>query len=635
MQTITVTSPRPFWLSERLTALVSGCDVAILPGEQKSFRRRAKMRASTWAERYRVLPPKVSSKPGKWRNSTTPYLTAFMDVAALPFIREIVACKGPQMGVTEAVHNFMGYTIDRAPGPVMYVFPNEDMARENMRDRIEPMINATPQLRKYLTGSSKDAQSLRVDLRHVNVYLAWARSASKLGNKPIRYLSLDEIDKYPETSGKKEASPIALAEARTRTYPRNCKIFKYSTPTDEQGNVWQELQSCPVCLHYEARCPFCGTSQRMVWGQIKWEGAGDANPDTVQAKFMAYYECISCGQHWDDALRDEAVRAGVWRDEHGKSWETAVKQLQPRKVGFHLPSWLSQFVSLSACAAAFLRGHNDKTKLRNFLNNYAAEPWVEYEVERSEDRILALRDDRPRGLVPDEAEILLAGIDTQDNGFWYSITAFKRGQEIESWQVREGFVDSLAALDQVLFVDQYSTSSGKTFIVMAGGIDSQGHRTAEVYDWCRLHPIIKPLKGERSMSTPWKISNLDTYPGTSKRMPGGIQLYRLNVTYYKDLLSGKLEIDPTDPGAWHLHSEYPAEYARHLTAEYRDDRGYWVCPDHKDNHLWDCSVYVLAMADVYGVKFKARTKSKHRQARKAGGNPFTGGRNIFENKRGA
>lgn len=619
----------PSWMPAGMFARVCNRTVRPLSGERKAFKRRQKMRPSVWAERYRVLPPKVSSKPGRWRNSTTPYLQAVMDAAALPFIREIVCCKGPQMGVTEAVHNFVGYSIDRIPGPVMYVFPDEDMARENMRDRIEPMISATPQLRRYLTGSAKDSTSLRVDLRHVNVYLAWARSASKLGNKPIRYLSLDEIDKYPDTAGKREASPIALAEARTRTYSRTCKIFKYSTPTYEAGNVWQEILACPVVLHYMAVCPECGKGQRMVWKQIKWDGGGDADPETVERDQLARYECEHCGALWDDGQRDEAVRAGTWHDERGRSWEYALKHEMPRKVGFHMPSWLSHFVSLSAAAGAFLRGKNDKVALRNFFNNFAAEPWVEYEVERDEDRILALRDDRPAGVVPDGADVLLMGADTQDDGFWYELRAFRFGQEMESWQVRVGFVDSMAGLS--LVVDGgYLKEDGTPMRVMFGLLDSQGHRTAEVYDWCRLHPHVRPLKGERSMGVPHKTSVIDTYPGTNKRMPGGVVLTRVDTTYYKDLLSGKLSIGPADPGAWHMTSEYPAEYARHMTSEYRDDKGVWQCPQHKPNHLWDCSVYVLAAADMSGVKFAARQPPQAPAHKKQSQpNPFTRGINPF------
>jgi len=102
---------------------------------------------------------------------------------------------------------------------------------------------------------------------------------------------------------------------------------------------------------------------------------------------------------------------------------------------------------------------------------------------------------------------------------------------------------------------------------------------------------------------PWRVGNIDTYPGTSKPIPGGLKLHRINSDYYKDLLASKLEIPSGDPGAWHLHSEVSEDYAAQMCAEYRDERGQWQCPKHKPNHYWDCSVYALAAADIIGVKF--------------------------------
>ena len=49
---------------------------------------------------------------------------------------------------------------------------------------------------------------------------------------------------------------------------------------------------------------------------------------------------------------------------------------------------------------------------------------------------------------------LLAGVDTQDDGFYYEIRAFGFGFERESWGIREGKVPTFEALAQVLWFDQ-------------------------------------------------------------------------------------------------------------------------------------------------------------------------------------
>ena len=66
------------------------------------------------------------------------------------------------------------------------------------------MIEASPRLRQYMTGYGDDASSLRINLLHMPIYLGWSGSVSRLGNKPIRILILDELDKYKNP--KNEAS---------------------------------------------------------------------------------------------------------------------------------------------------------------------------------------------------------------------------------------------------------------------------------------------------------------------------------------------------------------------------------------------------------------------------------------------
>ncbi len=182
-------------------------------GERNALRRRKPIPVSTWAERHRVV--EMSSIPGRWKNLFTPYLVGIMDAAASPGVETVIICKSPQTGGSEAAHNLVGWCIDRSPGPVMYVFPDEITARENAKDRIIPMLKGSSRLASYMTGVGDDASSLRINLMHMPIYLSWSGSVSRLGNKPIRTLILDELDKYKNP--KNEATSEVLAEKRTTT----------------------------------------------------------------------------------------------------------------------------------------------------------------------------------------------------------------------------------------------------------------------------------------------------------------------------------------------------------------------------------------------------------------------------------
>ncbi|MCK5617214.1 phage terminase large subunit family protein, partial [Candidatus Pacearchaeota archaeon] len=371
--------------------------------------------------------------------------------------------------------------------------------------------------------------------------------------------------------------------------------------------------ACHQVWAYDVCCPKCNKSQRMNIEQLRWPE--DKKIEEIENLKLGRYKCVHCGDIWDERKREKAIRAGSWVATKGQDLE------RPEKVGFHIPAWPVLDISLTEITVKWLKGQHDRAALIDFYNDVLAEPFEDSFSERDEDRILALKDDRPASLVPRGTAALLIAIDTQQVGFYYEIRAFGYGIELESWQVRFGFVESSAALKRILYDTEYRDVDGNAFQIQVGFIDSGGtrekkakhSRTWEVYEFCRLNPIIKPIKGQQRQERTWKVFKVDTYPGTSKPIPGGLLRYDLNVTFYKDMLAAKLEIPPADPGAWHLHSDATDDYARQMCAEFRDERGLWQCPRSKANHFWDVSVYMLALADILDVKHWKKPESNQPQ----------------------
>ncbi len=577
-----------------------------LKAERKAYRKEKPIRVSEWAEKNRVVT--MSALPGPWKNDVTPYLVGIMDGADYPSVREITICKCPQSGVSEAAHNYIGYCIDRKPGPVLYVFPDQLTAKENSDDRIQPMIEKSPRLSAYLTGRQDDKASLRINLQHMPVFLGWASSASRLANKPIRYAVADEIDKPGFDSKAKETSPLNLIDKRLVTFRSRSKFFKISTPTIESGNIWVSLNECEVVFDYWVVCPDCGHNQKMVFENIKWPGASDANPDELINKRLAGYECESndCRNLWNDTKRDHAVKLGEWRS-RGKNLDLMqyLKNFNPRRIGFYLPAWYTRFVSLSESAAAFLKGQKNLDDWKDFLNAHKAEPYIPAKRKKNESRIKALKDDRPAGVVPSGGvvSVLTAGVDTQDYGFWYEIRAFGWGRGADSWQIRSGYVETFESLSRILWEDNYEDADGNPYIVDLAVQDAMGHRTAEVYDFCAVNRgLILPFKGEGRLAQPFTYSNIEFYPGTKKPIPGGLQLLRANVNYYKNHMSRWLDVVPGDPGTMWMNSEMTDDWAKQMTVEYVNEKGDWECPAGVDNHAWDVSNYAIIAYDVLGAK---------------------------------
>ena len=596
------------WLSDNQIERIGGASILVRfsLSEKRVLKKKKKIRPSVWAEQHRHLP-KDAAVPGRWKNSTVPYAAGILDASFFRSVQEIVVCAAPQTAKSEINYTCLGYAVDRKPGNALVVFPDENTAKENSADRMQPMFEDSPRLRSYLTGYADDMASNKIKLQNAIIYMAWANSAARLANKPLPYVVLDEEDKYPETATKKEASPTDLAKKRTRTFSHMRKIWRTSSPSIETGPIWVALTTeCQLVFDYWVRCPHCDGFQKMAFENIKWpEDLRD--PLRMKTEQTACYECSRCSSTWDDADRDLAVRSGEWRDrDKGRSLDAALNSIKPVTIGFHIPSWLSPFVKLWEVAHAFLEGLQNKTKMKDFRNGHAAEPWLSISVERSEERILALADDRPRGIVPSGGRVacLLAGGDTQDDGLYYEIRAFGYGLERESWGIREGKVPTFEALAQVLWHDQYKDSDGNVYPVRLALLDAMGHRTSEVYDFCRMHRSrILPTMGKQTMATPYAYSNREYYPGSRKPIPGGIKLVRFDTNYFKNQLAGILEIAPGDPGCWHYHSQVTQDWARQMTVEGLNEKGIWENPHDRPNHAWDCATLLLLAHEVLGVAF--------------------------------
>ncbi len=631
------------WMPAALRDSFTGrtVNVQFSRGERKIYRKRKPVLVSDWAPKNRVLTD--GPMAGRyWDNSIAPWTKDMMNASMLSHVRRIVNCKCVQSAGTTWIYTCLAYAMDRKPGSALIVYPDRDRARKAMVDRINAMIDKSPVLTNLLTGSDEDQASLRVKLINMLIYMGWSGSITSLGDFPAMYLIKDEADKWKEFPSKDEAGSHESADKRVTVFPEDSKIWDNSTPTRESGHIWQALlNETQVISNYWTVCPDCGHAQVMIFKNLKWDGGSSANIVDLVASKLARYVCCHCGSMWDDYHRDLAVQAGGWRCLPTSEWLerfTALRAgdyqamddahdmmpyLQKHKIeniGFHTPAWISSFVSLSKSVGAFLKGNGKgfkkKTALRDFANNFAAEYFADQESERQEDVILALRDERPDGLVPGrdtdgemQVAAVIAGVDTQDDGYFYVIRAFGYGYDQESWLITDGFVRTTEGLKKILFQHEYKDAEGNVYPVLKVVIDAMGHRTKEVYDFARRHPNkVQASKGASGRKTqPFTLSKIDTYPNSKKLIPGGVILAHVDVNFYKDQLSAMLQVSPTDPGAFHLTSAATTDYARQMTAEFVNEKtGLWDCPNGRANHKWDCEVLLLACADLLRIKFWPR-----------------------------
>lgn len=513
-----------------------------------------------------------------------------------PSVRQIILCWSAQSAKTMTMLVMLGYTVDQDPGPALVVQSSMDAARSFSKNRLQPLLEDCAALARHKTDDRHDFSAAEMRLDNCSLYLQGAGNPAQLASRPIRYLFADEVDKWPDES-KREADSLSLAMERVKSF-RNHKVVMASTPTIASAPIWQAFEAADQ-RRYHVPCPRCGTMFVLKWEQVKWPEGKDAQTVINET----WLECPHCQGVVTERNKAAMLDAGEWIGMNASAPED--------RVSYHLSELYSPWTTWGSLAAKFIRATQEAKQgntgaLHNFINSSLAEPWEERQQSAKDpESILALQIEMPVGLVPDDALALTAGVDTQDAGFW--VTVWSWGPDLTGHLVRACFAPDLTFVDSVLWDAVYADVSGQVHPVRLALADSQGHRTAEVYDWCRQHKQAMPLKGEQRISgTPWKTTLLDKIPardGKQYPIPGGLQLVRVDTNHYKTLLAGKLGIGQGVPGGMSIHASPPQDFIRHMTAEYQDARGIWRQPGHKRCDLWDCSVYALAAADMLGVRF--------------------------------
>ena len=546
---------------------------------------------SEWAEKYRMLDSKTSAMPGPWRNEKTPYLKEIMDEFINYDTEEIIFCKPSQVGGTEAMQNMLGYVIQQDPSPTLIVYPTDTLAESISKTRLEPMIRASKPLRKLYNEN----ESSKLELQFDGMYLSLngANSPSALASKAIKYLFLDEVDKYPGAS-KKEADPIRLARERTKTFTNQRKIYMTSTPTLQTGHIWQALQGADIEKHYFVPCPHCGEYIELKFSNLRFPSGDDL--DNSERADMAVYVCQECGCKITDQDRDNMIRYGEWR-------EVRRNTKASKKVAFWINTLYSPFVRFSEIVKEFLDSKDNPDLLQNFVNSWLAEPWEDTKLKTDADMVMERQTDLPQLVVPSWARYLTAGVDVQETCLYWTIRAW--GPYITSQNIAHGQALSFQDIESTMNTP-YLTESGEQVIVSLCLIDS-GYDADSTYDFCATNSEwAMPVKGASNpMMSHFKTSKINKVDSKAY----GMNLVLVDGDKYKDMIASRMRKD-NGKGAWMVYEGCDREYAEQVTSEHKvnEKSGSRIVQrwrpkhSHIDNHYLDCEVYSLAAADILGVR---------------------------------
>ncbi len=561
---------------------------------------------SQWADEHRRLSNKAASEPGPWRTERTPYLREIMDcLSSSSPIQRVVFMKGAQVGGTEAGNNWIGYVIHHAPGPMLAILPTVEMAKRNSKQRLEPLIEESDVIRKRVRPArARDSGNtiLQKDFQGGVLVLTGANSAAGLRSMPVRYLFLDEVDAYPgDVDG--EGDPVALAEARTRTFARR-KILIVSTPTIRGISRIEREYELSDQRKYMVPCPECGGLQWLKFEQLKWpKGAPEE----------ALYECEHCEHKIEEHHKTWMLAKGTWE---------AQAEGNARTAGFHLSSLYSPYGwrSWAQIARAWVDAQGSDAAIKSFKNTELGETYVETGEAPDWQRLYERREDYKIGHVPAGGMFITAGADVQKDRIEISIWAW--GRDKESWLIDHRILEGDTGREAVW--NKLTTFLGETWEHENGfdlplrrlAVDS-GYATQEVYAWARKQSqsLVMAIKGVARGAALVGLPSAVEITAGGKKLKRGLRVRPVAGGIAKlELFNNLRKVPPTKESgetypAGYVHlPQVDEEYLKQLCSEQlitsKNRRGYAVREWQKTrerNEALDCYVYARAAAMVEGL----------------------------------
>jgi phage terminase large subunit GpA-like protein len=592
------------------------------------LRPRVDLRLSQWAASHFYLSAESSYVEQRW--SAYPYQVGILDCIGNDAIEEVVLRKSARVGYTKMLLAAIGYFAEHRRRSQAVWQPTDEDSDEFVKTELEPMLRDVPAVQAVFPGFSQrnKANTLRQKIFLGSIlHLRGGKAAKNYRRLSVSVAAIDEVDAF-DADVESEGSPVALARKRVEgaTFP---KLIIGSTPKTKGLSLVEAREGAAIVrLTYRSPCPACGERHALRWGGrdepygMKWT---DRDPETVRQL------CGACGAVYTQAEYLEAYHAGRWEADdgawldHGGEFRDADGAVlpPPRSVAFFVWTANSPQTTWSQIVREFLSAKRkaeagDTSELKAFVNTTLGESWEEGGESVAAAALADRTEPYSLGTVPEGGVVVTMAVDVQHDRLEVLQKAWGAGEE--SWQVGYEVLDGDPSAPAVwerlreLIVRPLTHEGGAQVRVRACAIDSGGHHTHEVYQFCRRHRGLVPggvfaVKGHATRGRP--VIGPPSYVDINcrgEKTPRGAQLWLVGTDTAKDLIHGRLRVRRPGPGYVHFSDELPDEYYEQLTAEKRITRHVkgrivleWTKRPGDRNEALDLEVYALAAAMRLGL----------------------------------
>lgn len=572
-----------------------------------------------WATKYRWLSAEEAARPGKYRFEITPHLIwpgGPLEALDDPAVHEVVCRKSAQVAWTSGVlGNAIGKWIDIDPSPILVLFPKADSVKQYVGEKLEPMIQATPRLRKKVDLRSRRLQQ-RQDFKKFPggfLKMVGSNSPASVKSTPVPRVAVEEPDDC-NLNLRGQGDSIKLAKERLKTFRRS-KIIIGGTPTLKGiSAIDAELELSDKRLGM-VPCHECGQEHALSFDHLtcpddpdyKHEIYGHKRPE------MTRYGCPHCGSVWDDNQKNANLRYGRW-----------VATAEFRGIAGYILNELyatfhgSRFEVLmeKRLQAEYAAERGNIGPMIAYVNSSKGESY-EYQTDAPKTDELERRAEAYAELTAPKGVLLVtAGVDVQGDRLAIVMVGWGRGEE--SWRLYWGELPGnpkdptdpvWTELDKLL-AQPIQSEYGCQLAVAAVSMDSSDGNTSDaVYTYVRDRQRFNfmAIKGASVDSRDKEIftkpsQSPDTNQANTKAARFGLRVFIVGTHKAKTLIDSRLRLKGAGPGRMHWYSEIRADYYAQLTNEVlaphprNPSKMVWQILSGRRNEALDCEVYALHAA---------------------------------------
>jgi phage terminase large subunit GpA-like protein len=344
--------------------------------------------------------------------------------------------------------------------------------------------------------------------------------------------------------------------------------------------------------------------QRLVFEQLQWD---EGKPETAK------YFCIYCGVGIEERHKTEIFSQGEWRPMNPELSNTET-------IGFHISALYSPFgwYSWKDIASNFLKAKKNPNELIAFVNTVLGETWAEKGEAPPFMNLYNRRENYPLNVVPDDVCFLTCGADVQDDRIELEIVGWcpdKRSYSID-YRVLKGNPAGTEVWQKLAEVvdERFLRSDGVEFPIRLMAVDSGGHCTTNVYNFCRRFNgnRVIPIKGQDGLGMAISYSKQTDVTKSGKRY-GKVRLWMVGVSFLKAefyaILCLEKDSEGNPPPNYCHFPEYPEHYFRGLVSEEQvqkvnkmGHRKFEWKKVYERNEPLDCRIYARAAAVLEGLE---------------------------------